>query len=72
MADLTDKNPNVFYELGIAHTVDKDVIIITQNEKDVSFDVRQLQYFLYKTDHSQNKQRLIEHLESVAKKFQTC
>ena len=32
VADVTGRNPNVFYELGIAHTVGKDAIILTQNK----------------------------------------
>src|SRR5882762_138917 len=42
IADLTTKNANVFYELGIAHTVKDDgsVLLITQNIEDVPFDVR--------------------------------
>ncbi len=39
IADVTGKNPNVFYELGIAHTLGKDVIIITQSIQDVPFDI---------------------------------
>ena len=38
ISDLTDRNPNVLYETGIAHTLDCDVIIITQNSEDIPFD----------------------------------
>ena len=31
IAELTGRNPNVFYETGIAHTVGKEVILITQS-----------------------------------------
>ena len=39
IADLTDLNPNVMYELGIAHTVGKETILIYQRgrEKDLKF-----------------------------------
>jgi guanylate kinase len=37
VADLTDFNPNVFYELGICHALGKQVILITQNPN-VPFD----------------------------------
>lgn len=47
VADVTGKNPNVFYELGIAHTIGKDVIILTQNEDDVPFDLKHLRYIKY-------------------------
>jgi hypothetical protein len=39
IADCTNRNPNVFYELGIAHTLDKRVIMITRDAKDLPFDV---------------------------------
>jgi hypothetical protein len=47
VCDCTHKNPNVFYELGIAHTLGKDVILITQNEADVPSDLRHWRYILY-------------------------
>lgn len=40
IADCTNKNPNVFYEIGIAHTLGKPVIFITQNRDDAPFDIR--------------------------------
>jgi hypothetical protein len=47
IADLTGKNPNVFYEVGVAHTVGKDVLLITQNIEDVPFDLRHLRHIKY-------------------------
>jgi len=47
IADVTDKNPNVFYELGISHTVGTEIFILTQNEKDIPFDLTHYRYFLY-------------------------
>ncbi|MGA9347707.1 MAG: hypothetical protein WBW48_02730 [Anaerolineae bacterium] len=47
IADLTSKNPNVFYEVGIAHTLGKKVILITQNLADVPFDLRYLRHIQY-------------------------
>ncbi len=47
VADVTGMNTNVFYELGIAHTLGKSVIIITRNQEDVPFDVRGLRYRHY-------------------------
>lgn len=47
IADCTGRNPNVFYEIGIAHTLGRDVILITQNPEDIPFDLRHLRYVRY-------------------------
>ena len=47
IADLTGRNPNVFYELGFAHAIYKDVILITQNLEDVPFDIRHYRCIVY-------------------------
>jgi hypothetical protein len=47
IADCTGQNANVFYEIGIAHTLGKPVILITQNASDIPFDLRQFRYILY-------------------------
>ena len=47
IADLTGKNPNVFYEVGVAHTVGKDVVLTTQSIDDVPFDLRHLRHIQY-------------------------
>ena len=40
ITDFTDRNPNVFYETGVAHTLGKLVIPITQSVGDIPFDLR--------------------------------
>jgi hypothetical protein len=47
IADCTGRNPNVFYEIGIAHTLGREVILITQNADDIPFDLRHLRYVSY-------------------------
>ncbi|HEX6477845.1 MAG TPA: hypothetical protein VF043_03295 [Ktedonobacteraceae bacterium] len=47
IADCTSRNPNVFYEIGIAHTVGKPVVLITQSSEDVPFDLRSIRYIPY-------------------------
>lgn len=47
LADLTGLNSNVMYELGIAHTMNKKTIMITQDDLDgLPFDLKQ-----YRTQH---------------------
>lgn len=56
LCEVTGKNPNVNYELGIAHALKKPAIIITQNIDDVPFDYRHLRVVTYdqkKVDWSQ-------------------
>jgi hypothetical protein len=50
LAELTGRNPNVLYELGLAHAIGKPSVIITRNENDVPFDLRALRYLYYDTD----------------------
>lgn len=47
LADLTGKNANVFYELGLAHALAKPAILITNSMDDVPFDLRALRVIEY-------------------------
>lgn len=47
VADLTGNNPNVFYELGLAHAMNKKVIIITQAIDELPFDIKSYRAFQY-------------------------
>jgi hypothetical protein len=50
IADLTEKNVNVFYELGIAHTLNKKVIVISQHLEELPFDIRSYRATEYSTN----------------------
>lgn len=47
VCDFTGKNPNVFYEAGIAHTLGKHVVPITQAAADIPFDLQHHRYLSY-------------------------
>jgi hypothetical protein len=47
VADLTHKNANVFYEVGIAHALKKRVLLLAQSIDDLPFDLRHLRVLLY-------------------------
>jgi hypothetical protein len=47
ICDCTGRNPNVFYEIGIAHALGREVILITQTEEDIPFDLRHLRFVRY-------------------------
>ncbi len=57
ICDCTGRNPNVFYEIGIAHTLGRDVILITQNKEDIPFDLRHLRYISY-LNNNEGRERL--------------
>jgi hypothetical protein len=47
IADLTGRNANVFYELGIRHAVSNATILISEGIDDIPFDVRSLRAIVY-------------------------
>ena len=63
ICDCSRRNPNVFYEAGIAHTLGRDVILITQSEEDIPFDLRHLRYVRYLNNH-EGRTALAERLRS--------
>lgn len=50
IADLTGRNPNVLYELGIAQTLGKPTVLLTQDMKDIPFDVAHFRIIVYRDD----------------------
>lgn len=49
IVDTTEENANVYYELGIAHTLGKPAILITQAREveEFPFDIRHLRFIVY-------------------------
>ena len=66
ICDCTDRNANVFYEAGIAHTLGREVIPITQNKHDIPFDIQHLRYIHYH-NNGEGHQELIKKLKSRMK-----
>jgi nucleoside 2-deoxyribosyltransferase len=51
IADCSGRNPNVFYEMGIAHALAKPVILITSDPiEDAPTDVRAFEFIRYELD----------------------
>lgn len=67
VADFTGKNPNVFYEVGIAHTLGKTVIPITQVINDIPSDLGHHRALLYLP----NEQGYKELTEKIDKRLRT-
>ena len=49
IADLTGGNPNVFYELGVAHALNRPVILMTQSIEELPFDLASYRVIQYTT-----------------------
>lgn len=60
VAELTNRNPNVFYELGLAHALDKPVVLVSSNEDDVPFDLKHIRVIYYNVSDPFWGQKLIE------------
>ncbi len=71
IADMTNLNPNVMYELGIAHTLGKETILLYQNtstEINFPFDlshIRRIEYENSATGGKELEKRLTDTLETV-------
>jgi hypothetical protein len=66
LADCTEKNPNVFYEIGMAHAVGKKVVLITRSDKDIPSDIKHFDYIPYIYD-PEGVETLIEKLRTFLK-----
>lgn len=68
IADLTTKNANVFYELGIAHSTGNKTIMTAQNTKDIPFDIGNYRVIVYDQSISGAK-KLYAQLDSAIKEW---
>ena len=67
IADCSGRNPNVFYELGIAHTYDKKVILITSDDiSEAPSDIRHYEFIKYELgNHEEFLEKLNNALRNV-------
>jgi hypothetical protein len=47
VANVTSRNPNVFYELGIAHALGKQTILVARGLEAVPFDIARLRILIW-------------------------
>jgi len=47
IADVSSRNPNVMYELGIAHALGKDVVMISNTKDELPFDINSRRIIFY-------------------------
>lgn len=64
IANIDGRNPNVFYELGFAHALDKSTIMVARTAADLPFDIRTKRILLY-DNYEQLQSRLRTELLKV-------
>jgi len=55
IADVSEQNPNVYYELGLAHSTQKPVILISKNLDTLPFDINNQRVIVYEDTMSGGK-----------------
>ena len=73
VADLTGHNPNVFYELGVRHALNKHVILIKNQNDKRPFDIQAINIIDYSSlDDPKEMQKLknnvVEYIENIMSK----
>lgn len=66
LVNVNSRNANVYYELGIAHTLGKETVLIGNTEypeEDVGFDVRQKRILLYQNLDELEK-KLLQYMQT--------
>lgn len=63
IADMTERNPNVFYEVGYAHALGKRVILLTQHSQDIPFDLKHYSHIVYGGKINELKQELTKRIK---------
>jgi len=47
IAEITPRNPNVFYEVGYAHALGKPTILLARRGSELPFDIRSYRVVFY-------------------------
>jgi hypothetical protein len=66
IADMSGRNPNVFYEVGYAHAKGKRCILLTSSADDIPFDLRHHRHIIYNDSITSLKENLSADLHSIS------
>jgi hypothetical protein len=66
LCEMSGRNPNVFYELGLAHAVGKPAILISRREEDIPFNLRHVRVILYDFTEAGWEAKLRADIEAAA------
>ena len=65
VADMTGRNPNVYYEVGYAHALGKDVVLLTQRADELPIDLRGFNHIVYEGRITLLKEKLTQRLKAM-------
>jgi ActR/RegA family two-component response regulator len=65
IADLTDRNANVFYELGIRHALKDATILISQDMKHIPFDTKDYVTLIYDWKTKQGRDEFKKNIKKI-------
>jgi nucleoside 2-deoxyribosyltransferase len=66
VAEMTGRNPNVFYEAGYAHGLGKPVVLVTKSADDIPFDLRHYPLVVYGNSITNLKRELQKRVAVLA------
>jgi hypothetical protein len=62
---MSTRNPNVFYELGLAHAIARPVVLVASSIDDVPFDLRGLRVIVYNKDDAFWGKKLFDSIQKA-------
>ena len=65
VADLTGRNPNVLYELGLANAFGKNALLLSESLEDIPVDLRHLTYVPMTAGVEESRRRLLAGAEAM-------
>ncbi|MEA2564180.1 MAG: hypothetical protein QOH06_5684 [Acidobacteriota bacterium] len=71
VADLTDRNPNVFYELGVRHSLRDATILIAQRIDDIPFDLRHYAIQTYEWKLASGREQFRKRMQEIIGALET-
>jgi hypothetical protein len=66
IAEVTQHNPNVYYELGVAHGMERPVVLLTAKVESAPFDLKVINHVTY-SNIRELKAKILERLRALLK-----
>lgn len=71
IAELTENNPNVYYELGLSHGQGKNVIMLTKDCNNLPFDIKNLRVVTYNPNSKSDfTEQLVKEIEYIRRLYE--